>query len=202
MKRPRRARGFTLVEVLVAASLLAGLLAAGVALAFQLCSLLAAQADDPVFDRHADGIECFLRSYRSSGADKPMSEVKDEPGLLPRVGLVVPSDAPLLKGKPPVKSGGVRSLAFRPGSGLWLVWPTRGDDRAGSAGSACALLSPWVVGAQVLRYDVTEDKWTVELADASDAPDWRVIRLEMSHAGHRRTLLIPWESRRNQGGGR
>ena len=98
-----------------------------------------------------------------------------------------------------MKSGGSMSLAFRAGSGLWLVWPMRGDNRVGDAGSARVLLSPWVVDAQVLRYGSKEDKWELESQGTPEASDWRVLRLELSHAGHRRVLLIPCETRRVQG---
>lgn len=193
--RPRSCcRGFSLIEVLLAAALVAGLLVAGVALVFQLCSLLAAQADDPVFDRHAEGIDCFLRAYQKSGTDKLLPELRDEPGLLPGVGLEVQDDAPLLTGKPPMKAGGTISMAFRSGSGLWLVWPTRGA----RSEIGRVLLSPWVVDARILRYESKENRWDQETPDSMVEPTWRVVRLELAHAGHRRILLIPWEPRREK----
>lgn len=195
-----RRHAFTLVEVLISITLLAGLLAAGVALLFQFSSALAAQADDPVFERHADGVDRFLRAYRADGGDAPKGELKEESGLLPFVWVTPARSVPLLHHRPSPVSGEKAALSFKPGSGLWLAWRAGGASRGTSPTIERVLLSPWVVSAEVFRFDEKSNRWEPEMTDSRTTPDWRLVRITLSHSGRMRTLWIPWEPRQKQGG--
>lgn len=179
-----RRRAFTLVELLLSLALTTGLLVTGVALAFQLAGALASDADDPVFERHAAGVERFLRAYASS-AEEPSPPT--EPAL-PCVVVTPAADAPLLTGRLRTPSRPVCRLALTPGVGLRLVWPATG---ATGPRTASALISPHAVAASTLRYDGNHDRWETEIAPPPAPPDRRVLRVELAHAGRRRLLWVP-----------
>lgn len=198
-----RRHAFTLVEVLLSIALLAGLFAAGVALLFQFSSSLTAQTEDPVFDRHADGVDRFLRAYRADGRNVPKGDLKTESGLLPSIGVAPSICAPLLQHRSSPIPGENSVLSFKSGSGLWLVWRSSGPSHSATPTIERVLLSPWVVSAEVFGFDEKSNRWDLAKLDSTAHSELRVLRLELAHSGHSRTLWIPWGfSLRQDGGGR
>lgn len=196
----RRSRtGFTLVETLISIALLAGFLVAAVSILFQISSAWASQADDPVVDRHAEGLGRFVRGVFSqsgyAGITAPTADQQSREGAL--LAVKPQGDLPMFNALATV--GGVIEARFAISSdgALLLCWNTSGE-RAKSPGlSHKTLLSRWVTSAKIFVYDDTNKKWTeFTPADASSGglgkPDaLRVLRLDIERLGQRRVLEIP-----------
>lgn len=193
-------RGFTLVEVLVALALFAALLAASTAVLVQVSAAWAAQADDPIVDRHAEGLERFLRRvFSESGAAGVTAPAQDRLSEGALLGVLPPADLPwtnLLA----TSGGTVRGLLVMPQEGgLWLYWNTSGETTLGVTESHRVMLSPWVTAATVYIYDTNDLKWVpVEpgssvdnVGGAGTATASRVLRVEINRSGQSRILEIP-----------
>ena len=134
---PRKGKSaFTLVEVLIALALTGMLLTGLTMLTFQVMQAWARQAEDPLFDRHVDGLrraleECVAETADASnarGARRAINSVLTQPP-----GSVNASRAPYLRitGAPPFLTGETQPLGdvrgwlvFEEGSGLVLYWQT------------------------------------------------------------------------------
>lgn len=192
--RNRSRTAFTLVETLLASALLALLLTAAATVAWQVVSLWGAQADDPLFDRHCDGLERFLR-VSVTGRVFP-TESFDTRSDTPAIRLEPPSDIPWFAAVSG-RGGVVRGiLDFTQDSGLRFLWRRAGADP--TEAPCLAVLSAQVTGILVVAYDEASDKWQVERRDTSrsigERP--RMLRVSLEHRGLSRTLWIelPGES--------
>jgi prepilin-type N-terminal cleavage/methylation domain-containing protein len=191
--RRNQKRAFTLIEVLVSAALLCGLLTAGVMFAVHLAGFWAAQADDPVFERHVTGLDRYLRSY---GSSEVMSEkLKAVSGdVVPFVTLKPDAGSPLMEGRVIPSGPVVAVLELRKDTGLGMVWLAEPAGRVGAGVPERVLLSPWVTAAAVVQYDIRNDKW--ESVDMAHAPGsskcWTVLHLTVKNRGLMRDLWIPW----------
>lgn len=196
--RARRGRAaFTLLETLLAVALLAGLLAGAVTILVQVSSAWAAEADDPVLDRHADGLERFLRRILSAKtiAAPTAEQISEEKALL---AAPMPDDLPwqdILA----VSGGAVTGrLAFDENAGLLLYWETAREKSLALAKPHRVPLSPWVVSARIYLMDTAGEEWTewvpgetaAGTTSFATARGLRVLRLEIERLGHRRTLQI------------
>lgn len=195
----KRNRAFTLIEILIAASLLTAVIAAGTALAFQFTNILHFANNDPVFDRHVDGLEKFLRAYRVQASEPTaLSKLPHDAGLLQGIYLKVPPTAPLLTGASAPASASMR-LAMRGKSGLWLGIPTEAS--LASARFQWVLLSPQVTSAQSYRYTRKTDTWSEESSAPKTPPDARMLKITLNHAGKHKELWIPWPCAESNVGG-
>ena len=198
----RRLRAFTLIETLIAIVLFAGLLTAATAVLIQVSEMWASQADDPIIDRHVDGLERFVRRVFSesgpTGVTAPTTDQMAQEGAL--LAVVPPADLPWTDVQ--ALAGGAISgrFALPPNDGgLWLYWNTARETSTGVTDPHRVLLSPWVVSAQIFIYDATNTKWLpVDAANPVDnvggvgtATTYRVLRLVVVRSGQTRTIEVP-----------
>lgn len=187
----RKHRGFTLLEVLVGASLLTGLLLAGVALAVQLSLVLAAQVDDPVFDRHVDGLERFLRAY-AARATAESTTAPETTGLIPSLRMEVPAGTPILQRKRPAKKNASMRLKLTKDKGLWLTWIAESREKTGPGERAEVLLSPLVRDVKVYRLPQGGSHWIEESEETGNRTDKRAVFIELSDKKDTRVIRILW----------
>ena len=198
----RSPRAFTLIEMLIAIALFAALLVAATAVLIQVSEAWASQADDPIVDRHAEGLERFLRRVVGEGGATAIKAPTDDQISQEGAFLVVTPPADLPWTDVQAQGGGTITgrLAMPPNDpGLWLYWSTSREISLNLSDPHRIRLSPWVVNAQVYIYDSANTKWVP--VDASNPVDnvggvgtataSRVLRLEIVRSGQARTLEIP-----------
>lgn len=191
-----------MIETLIAIALFAGLLVAATAVLIQVSEAWASQADDPVVDRHADGLERFVRRvFSESGAANlkaPTSDQISGEGAL--LAVSPPPDLPWTDLQ--AEAGGVITgrLAMPPNEpGLWLYWNAANETSQSDLQPHRVRLSPWVQSTEVYIYDTQGQKWMpVDPATPLDnvggvgtASAYRVLRLVIVRSGQTRTLEIP-----------
>lgn len=192
-------RGFTLIEVLMAIALFAGFLSAAVAILFQVSFAWSSQADDPIADRHADGLNRFLRRViadgGSAGLRAPTSAQVSEEHALLRVSP--PGDLPIFEDR--TTSGGAieARLSMPPEGGLWLVWNTVGERTRNTSQPHRTRLSPWVTEAKLMVYEPANSRWNEYVPGDTNAGGFgaatalRVLSLKVVHRGQERRIEIP-----------
>ncbi len=200
----RRRKAFTLAETLVAVALLGTLLAVLATLAFQLMGYWAAQTEDPLFDRHVDGLrrtleECIAETTESEntrGTPRTAANVfKATPdgGELPYL-RITGSPEFLLSDTRPL--GNIDAwLEFRQGTGLVMRWRTDAEKRDSPAGVHEFTLSPWVAAISFSAYDGENNAWT-ELGESPKAGDVTgnssiFMKLTLNHRGQIREISLP-----------
>lgn len=199
MRRARRRSAFTLLETLLAAALLSALMAAGVTLLFHIAEAWSAQTDRPAFERHADGLDTFLRRmFAESGyvTPAPADRVAEEGALLT---LTPPPDLPWFAPVATASGPTLARLAFTPDRGLTLRWNTRRELALGLAEPHVATLSTRVVAATLMIRSKTSGEWTDVTpgnaasggGSASDVSSIRILCLELRDGGRNTTLRIP-----------
>ena len=194
-----RRRGFTLLEVLIALALLTGLITAAVTLITHVGSAWAAQADDPVLDRHADALDRLIRRMFSESGYTfitiPTADRVSEEGAI--LGVTPPPDLPWFELAP---GGRIEArIAFTRDTGLTLRWNTRRERTLGTAPVRLSRISPWVVDAALLVRADAAAEWTdatpgrseSTAVEAASPESHRALRLELEHLGRHRTLIIP-----------
>jgi prepilin-type N-terminal cleavage/methylation domain-containing protein len=202
VRRRRVSRGFTLIETLVAIALFGMLFSAIVVVLVQVQSAWITQADDPVADRHVEGLDRFVRSAfvesGSAGVTEPSEEQRSQENAF--LSLTVPSDLPWI-GLLAQDGGAVeaRLAMAKDGPGLWLYWNTARERTAKNLPAHRLLVSPWVKAARIYVYDTDSTTWTESVPGAQSAgtsgsgsaTSFRVLQLEVDRSGQARTLRIP-----------
>ncbi len=191
--------GFTLMETLIAIALLAGLLVAAVSILFQVSAAWASQADDPVADRHVEGLARFVRTVfsqsGSAGVSAPTAEQVSREGAF--LAVRPPGDLPMFD-RLATEGGAVEArFALAPEGAFLLFWNTSGERLQSPGKSHRVLLSSWVVSAKVFVYDAENRQCTEYVPGDSGAGAFgaatslRVLRIEVDRLGQRRVMEIP-----------
>jgi prepilin-type N-terminal cleavage/methylation domain-containing protein len=205
--RPRRGAraAFTLMEMLVAIAL-TGILLAGLAFVnHNVMTVWAAQAEDPLFDRHVDGLRRALEACAAETADAAGTQGVARPGS--QVFSAAPSStgverAPYLRitGAPPFLVSDTMPMGFvhawlcmENNAGLVLYWQTDAGRRDNQDATHRLVLSPWVVSMQTLSYDTSSDAWDDAGSDPDAVPPGASVflQLTLNHRGQIRHILIP-----------
>jgi prepilin-type N-terminal cleavage/methylation domain-containing protein len=201
-KGRRASRGFTLIEMLVAIALFGMLFSAIVVVLVQVQTAWVTQIDDPVADRHVDGLDRFVRSAfvesGPAGVTEPNDEQRSQENAF--LSLTVPSDLPWI-GLLAQDGGAIeaRLAMAKDGPGLWLYWNTARERTAKNLQAHRMLVSAWVKAARIYVYDTDSTTWTESVpgaqsagtSGAGSATSFRVLQLEVDRAGQTRTLRIP-----------
>lgn len=194
-----RRRAFTLIEVLMAIALFAGFLTAAVAILFQVSVAWANQADDPIADRHAEGLNRFLRLAVNEGGAAGITaptatQVSEEHALL----SVRPAgDLPIFEDLTTAGGAIEARLCMPPDGGLWLTWNTVGERTQNTSRPHRTRLSPWVTEATLMVYDPNTSRWIEYVPGDTNAGTFgsatsvRVLRVKIVHRGQERRLEIP-----------
>lgn len=199
MRKPRAMRGaFTLVETLLAIALLGGLLAGATVILFQVSTAWAAQAEDPVLDRHVDGLERFLRRMLGESqypvVEPTAEQISDEKAML---STTLPENLPWHETLATAGGAVTGRLAYADGA-LRLYWQTARERSLSQTKSHAMVLSPWVTSAKILIHNPDTGEWTESVPGetAAGTPSFnaakglRVLLLEIGHRGRTRTLQI------------
>lgn len=186
----------------MAIALFTGLLVAATAVLIQMSQAWAEQADDPILDRHADGLERFIRRTFSesgpTGVRAPTTDQISTFGAL--LSVTPPADLPWTDLQ--AEAGGAITAQFclpEKNPGLWLYWSTSRETTLSSVQPHRILLSPWVTSAQVYIYDTQGSQWVAvdpetpvdNVGGVGTATAYRVLRVVVSRGARTRTLEIP-----------
>jgi prepilin-type N-terminal cleavage/methylation domain-containing protein len=182
-------RAFTLVELVIAIGITGFLLSAVFLVSTQILTVWSEQAEDPLFDRHVDGLrraleECVVETdeaaagagataataatgagavVSTSGRVRAASSVFTAP---PREANVEFATYLRISGSPPFLAGATWPLGFvhawlvfEVESGLVLYWQTDDERRQAQDSARRLILSPWVENVSFSAYDPANDEW-------------------------------------------
>ena len=197
LHRGRRA-AFTLMEMLVAIAL-TGILLTGLAFVnYNIMTVWAAQAEDPLFDRHVDGLRRALEACAAETVDASGTQGTARPAS--QVFRAAPAStgvdrAPYLRitGAPPFLVSDTMPMGFvhawlcmEADTGLVLYWQTDAGRRDNQDATQRLVLSPWVVSMETLSYDAPSDGWDDAGADPDAVPSGASVFLQLT-LNHRAT---------------
>ncbi|MDR2982645.1 MAG: prepilin-type N-terminal cleavage/methylation domain-containing protein [Puniceicoccales bacterium] len=201
---PRRNSAFTLVEILIAIAMTALLLTALSMLTFQVMGVWASQAEDPLFDRHVDGLRRALEECVAETADSANSQgnIRATNTVFRQAPSTVNADSPAylrITGAPPflvsdtMPLGNIHAwLAFDPADGLILYWQTDYERSQNQDATHRQVLSPWVESVTYFSYNSNDNAW-----DESDNPSSIrtgssiFMQLNLNHRGQTRKIMLP-----------
>lgn len=217
MKHPRRA--FTLVELVIAIGITGFLLSAAFVVSTQILAVWSEQAEDPLFDRHVDGLrraleECIAETdeaaagtgasatgttaaVSTTGRVRAASSVFTAPPTEANVEfatyLRITSSPPFLAGATwPL--GFVHAwLVFEGESGLVLYWQTDDERREAQDSARRLVISPWVTNVTFSAYDAANETW-IEFDDPApeQVPSGAAVfmQINFSHLGQTRQISL------------
>jgi hypothetical protein len=205
-RRERGRRAFSLVEIIAGITLTAVLLSALTFVTFNLLGVWADQAEDPLFDRHVDGLrraleECIMETNDS--APSGSGQARQTTAIFSAAPGDVGSDyAPYLRitGAPPFLSGETQPLGYvhawlkHGEDGLALHWQTDAERRETTDATHRLILSPWVSSLSFTAYDKTNNAWQdVDGNDPTSVPTGSSVFMQLSfkHRGQTRQFSLP-----------
>jgi prepilin-type N-terminal cleavage/methylation domain-containing protein len=206
--RPQRsARGFTLIEVLLALALLAALLAALNQFVFAITEAWVKDRDRFVFTQHARAVTRHIdellqtasNSARASGSTTGAPAVDElrVPGGTPTdlLAFDLPNGDRLFnwpsRPLPEVRCG----LGVRPDEGLVIYWKSRLEQDFATADMRMTVISPFVTAVSYDYYDTEKKLWSTEEKLQEDATGNyqtpRRVRLKFARNGQEIEQIIP-----------
>ncbi|MDF9826129.1 prepilin-type N-terminal cleavage/methylation domain-containing protein [Ereboglobus sp. PH5-10] len=208
---PRRRRGFTLIEVLIAVAIVSMVIVASTTLIFSMGELWGRNSDVRLFDLHSRNVTRFLESELASAALPPtggtagaqsstsstaaapvtIQEVRDQTGNSDLyLTYELPNGSRLCVWPDRALPGVVCSLACREGEGLILLWHSRLETNFDIDAPRETVITPLVTGMTYDYYDIDLKTWKNETVLRKDNSNQGVlpqrIRLTFTYSG--RTL--------------
>ena len=173
---------------------------------FNLLGTWADQAEDPLFDRHVDGLrraleECIAET--NDNASNGSGQVRTASAIFSAApGDVGAEYAPYLRitGAPPFLQGDTQPMGYvhawlrLDNSGLSLYWQTDTERRETPDSTHRLILSPWASGMIFTAYDKTNNTWQdVDGNDPASIPAGTSIFVQLSfnHRGQTRQFSLP-----------
>jgi prepilin-type N-terminal cleavage/methylation domain-containing protein len=177
----RRARGFTLLEILLSLALTALIMVALNTFIFSLGEIWGRGADVRLFDQHARAVTRFLEHEMRAAALPPAALARSTPiGLQevrPQSGIAdnlltfeLPAGSRLFMwpdAKRPLPEV-VCSLQVRDNEGLILLWHSRLEKNFDTDPPRETVVTPLVTGLSYDYYDSDSNRWTTETRLKSD----------------------------------
>ncbi|MDR2863206.1 MAG: prepilin-type N-terminal cleavage/methylation domain-containing protein [Puniceicoccales bacterium] len=205
-RSPAARHAFTLMEVLIALALTGILMTALSMVSFNVLSVWVRQAEDPLFDRHTDGLrraleECLAETTEAADSVGTVRTASAVFSVAP--GSVGVERAPYLRitGAPPFLISDTQPLGFVHGwlrveddAGLVLYWQTDDERRENADATHRLVLSPWVDTMQLFSYDTTNDIWDEADGESpSTVPSGAAVfmQLNLNHRGQTRQIMLP-----------
>lgn len=168
--------GMTLLEILLAVSMLGLLLVAASTLLFAMSRSYFALETAPQFQRHADGVTDFLYYLTSLSETRPDEAVKsfdwtrspgnEKFGLSWKIDQEVPFFVTDTRPLPPLTA----HLEYdKENKQFWLLWQTDPKFTEGKSKLHYTLLSSWASDIEYGYYDSQQKEWEFELASAENS---------------------------------
>jgi prepilin-type N-terminal cleavage/methylation domain-containing protein len=208
----RSARGFTLLEILLALALVALLLMALNTFVFSMSELWGQRTESRLFDQHVRAVTRFLERELRAAALPPAALANSTPIALqeirPRNGLTekmltfeLPAGSRLFNWPERPLPEVVCSFQARPEEGLVLLWHSRLEKDFETEAPRESVLTPLVSALSYDYYDADSNRWTTETALKMDSQGQpmtpRRLRLKFTYAKMTResvvTLPVPGE---------
>lgn len=207
----RAARGFTLIEIILAMAVTGLLLTGAVSWLFSLSQLWTQRNGTHDFDQHVEGVRYFLgrcvdqsrpltatETNPVSWERLPGESEREDPYLTVRLkeppALLISGDTPL--------SGLYLHFVFDPDEGLSVIWHSQMEKIEKPEDTRRTLISPFVVGMEYAYYDVTRKQWEILEEPKKEVqtlilPDFLRLHFESDAGAEPRTVNI-YLPKRNQ----
>jgi prepilin-type N-terminal cleavage/methylation domain-containing protein len=208
----RFARGFTLLEILLALALVALLLMALNTFVFSMSELWGQRTESRLFDQHVRAVTRFLERELRAAALPPAALANSTPIALqeirPRNGLTekmltfeLPAGSRLFNWPERALPEVVCSFQARPEEGLVLLWHSRLEKDFETEAPRESVVTPLVSALSYDYYDADSNRWTTETTLKMDPQGQpmtpRRLRLKFTYAKMTResvvTLPVPGE---------
>lgn len=208
----RFARGFTLLEILLALALVALLLMALNTFVFSMSELWGQRTESRLFDQHVRAVTRFLERELRAAALPPAALPNSTPIALqeirPRNGLTekmltfeLPAGSRLFNWPERALPEVVCSFQARPEEGLVLLWHSRLEKDFETDAPRESVVTPLVSALSYDYYDADSNRWTTETTLKMDPQGQpmtpRRLRLKFTYAKMTResvvTLPVPGE---------
>lgn len=169
------ARGFTMLEILIAVALAGLIMIALNSVIFSMGELWGRGADERLFQAHVRNVTRFLESELRAAVLPPAARLGDTPitgqditlqtgAPEPLLTFLLPSGSRLISWAERPLPEVVCSLQARAGEGLVLLWRSRLETRFSEDPPRELVLSPWVTELNYDYYDADFRTWSTETA--------------------------------------
>lgn len=198
-KQPFAHRGFSLVEMLVALAILAGLLAAMNTFLFSMSELWGKGRDARLFDQH---VRAATRQVRSTldqailgegGAALRVAEVELANGTRePRLTFSLPDGGRLTSWPEGPLPDVDFSLGFEEDKGLVLTWRSRAETERDANDWHTSVLSPFADSIRYGYYDADLRQWRTEdtpLRESNGSAYRQPARIEITYSRGKRKMV-------------
>ena len=208
----RAARGFTLLEILLALALVALLLMALNTFVFSMSELWGQRTESRLFDQHVRAVTRFLERELRAASLPPAAQPNSTPIALqeirPQNGLTekmltfeLPAGSRLFSWPERPLPEVVCSFQARPEEGLVLLWHSRLEKDFETDAPRESVVTPLVSALSYDYYDADSNRWTTETTLKMDPQGQpmtpRRLRLKFTYAKMTResvvTLPVPGE---------
>jgi prepilin-type N-terminal cleavage/methylation domain-containing protein len=208
----RTARGFTLLEILLALALVALLLMAMNTFVFSMSELWGQRTESRLFDQHVRAVTRFLERELRAASLPPAAQPNSTPIALqeirPQNGLTekmltfeLPAGSRLFSWPERPLPEVVCSFQARPEEGLVLLWHSRLEKDFETDAPRESVVTPLVSALTYDYYDADSNRWTTETTLKMDPQGQpmtpRRLRLKFTYAKMTResvvTLPVPGE---------
>lgn len=170
---PARRRGFTLLEILLAMSLVGLVLVALNSFVFSMGELWGRNTDVRLFDQHVRAVTRFLEQEFRTAALPPAGRTATDPfapqEIRTRTGgtenlltFELPEGSRLFAWPEQPLPEVVCSLQWRDREGLWLLWHSRLEKRFSDDPPRETQITPLVTGITYIYYDPSFKNWKDE----------------------------------------
>lgn len=202
-----RARGFTLLEILLALALTGLLVVALNTFIFSMGALWGKQAPVHLFELHTRAVTRWLEGELRAAALPPAGRTDHASIFVKEIRPLSGSTENLITFE--TREGGrllnwpeqralpdvVCSLQVRDGKGLMLLWHSRVEKRFTDDAPREVLISPWVSGLSYDYYDTDGKRWQTETAlrrspDTSEMLVPQRLRIKFTYEGMTRDCFI------------
>ena len=199
------ARGFTLLEILLALALVALLLTAMNTFVFSMSELWGLRTEPRLFDQHVRAVTRYLEHELRAAALPPaarpgatpiaLQEIRPANGLTEKLlTFELPSGSRLFNWPERPLPEVVCSLQARPNEGLILLWHSRLEKDFDSVAPRETVITPLVSGLAYDYYDKDSNRWTTETTLKQDPQGQPLtpsrLRLKFTYAKMTRESVV------------
>jgi prepilin-type N-terminal cleavage/methylation domain-containing protein len=175
----RRARGFTLLEILLSLALVGLLLTAMNTFVFSMGELWGQRAEHRLFDQHVRAVTRFLERELRTASLPPhartntsavtLEEIRPQNGLMEKMlTFELPAGSRLFTWPERPLPEVICSFQVRPNEGLVMLWHSRLERDFETAPPRETVITPLATALSYEYYDADVSRWTLETAVKND----------------------------------